>query len=250
MTRDRLFSLRSNLHFINNLDRPIDNKDVFYKVRPINDCIRKRFLELDLSKDLSIDEQMITFTGHMKAKQYVKGKPNPWGIKNFLLCGNNGLAYDFLLYQGKTTEYDETMKDFGVGAAVTLKLCDRIEKVGHSLYFDNYFNSYHLLQILRNKQIFAGGTARVNRFSNPPLMDNKQMARKERGYAEECVSGDGDVVLCKWKDKRSVIMASNFLSIGECDKVKRWSKTERRYIDVERPEIIKEYNNTMGGVDL
>lgn len=97
------------------------------------------------------------------------------------------------------------MKDFGVGAAVTLKLCNRIDKVGHSLFFDNYFNSNHLLQILKSKQIFAIGTARVNRFSNPPLMDNKQMAKQERGYAEECVSGDGDVVLCKWQDKKAYL---------------------------------------------
>lgn len=142
------------------------------------------------------------------------------------------------------------MKDLGVSAAVVLKLCERIEKKGHVLYFDNYFNSYNLLQVLKSKEIFAGGTARVSRFSQPPLLDNVQMKKQPRGYAEECVSEDGDVVVCKWQDKRSVVMASNFLLISEGDVVRRWDKKNRCFVNVPRPEVIKDYNDTMGGVDL
>lgn len=77
------------------------------------------------------------------------------------------------------------------------------------------------------------------------------MAKKyERGYVEECVSADGDVVMCKWQDKRSVVMASNFLSVGEDDYVKRWDAVQKRKVDIPRPEVIKEYNFSMGGVDL
>lgn len=32
--------------------------------------------------------------------------------------------------------------------------------------------------------------------------------------------------------------------------VNRWSKAEKRFIEVERPEIVKKYNHAMGGVDL
>lgn len=74
----------------------------------------------------------------MKAKQFVKGKSDPWGIKNFVVCGTNGLAYDFLLYQGKTTEFDPDLNEFGIGASVVLKLCEWIEKKEHVLFFDNY----------------------------------------------------------------------------------------------------------------
>lgn len=145
MTSDRFFSLRSHLHFVNNLERPPTCKDKFFKVRPIFDAARNQCLQLTLTRELSIDEQMIPFTGNMSAKQYVRGKPNPWGIKNFVVCGKDVIAYDFLLYQGKSTEVDPEMKDLGVSAAVVLKLCERIEKKGQVLYFDNYFNSYNLL---------------------------------------------------------------------------------------------------------
>ncbi|KAL4126171.1 hypothetical protein QTP88_010397 [Uroleucon formosanum] len=58
-------------------------------------------------KNVSIDEQMIPFKGHLNIKQYMKGKPCSWGIKNFVMCGASGLMCNFILYQGKTTEFDQ-----------------------------------------------------------------------------------------------------------------------------------------------
>lgn len=46
-----------------------------------------------------------------------------------------------------------------------------------------------------------------------------------------------------------VLMASNFIGIGNVDIVRRWSKSQRFYIQVQRPEVIKLYNSSMGGVD-
>lgn len=45
-------------------------------------------------------------------------------------------------------------------------------------------------------------------------------------------------------------MTLNFLSIGECDSVRRRNAATKSHIQVQRPEVIKEYNSTMGGVDL
>lgn len=100
MGQDRFFQIRNNLHCVNELDRPAKCADVFFKVRPIYDCVRSRCLQLKITRDLSMDEQMIPFTGRMKAKQFVRGKPDPWGIKNVVLWRKNGIAYDFVLNQG------------------------------------------------------------------------------------------------------------------------------------------------------
>ena len=40
--------------------------------------------------------------------------------------------------------------------------------------------------------------------------------------------------------------ASTFVVIGEVDKVKRWSKQEKEFIEVNRPEAIWIYKNYMG----
>ena len=45
-------------------------------------------------------------------------------------------------------------------------------------------------------------------------------------------------------------MASNFVGVGNVDTVKRWDKKNKKYTDVARPEVIKLYNHSMGGVDL
>nr|CAD7441828.1 unnamed protein product [Timema bartmani] len=101
-----------------------------------------------------------------------------------------------------------------------------------------------------NRNCFAAGTIRVNRFHKPPLLSDKDMHhQQERGFAQEVVSEDGQVVLKKWYDNRAVTLASNFVGIGETDNCRRWDKTQKEYINVPRPEVVQLYNKNMGGVD-
>lgn len=55
-----------------------------------------------------------------------------------------------------------------------------ITGANHKLYFDNYFTTYNILELLAEKKIHAAGTARVCRFANPPLQSDKVMAKKLR----------------------------------------------------------------------
>lgn len=108
----RFYILRTNFHLIDVTTIPNDTTDKFVRVRPLMDSVRKRCLELPLEEYLSIDEQMIPMRGRAckGVKQFVKNKPKiRWGIKNLVLCGKSGLAYDFICYQGSTTEFDQKM---------------------------------------------------------------------------------------------------------------------------------------------
>lgn len=83
----------------------------------------RRCNELAVEQNVCVDEQMVPFKGKLAVKQYMRGKPNPWGIKLYLFCGESGLVYDFLLHQGSTTELNEKIqKPFNLGGAVILKL--------------------------------------------------------------------------------------------------------------------------------
>lgn len=103
---------------------------------------------------MSIDEQIVPFKSHLDIKQYVKGKPHPWGVEIFMLCGESGLIYSLLPYQGSTTKLKETLKQqYGVTGAIVLQLSDRIPcDKGHKLYFDNYFTLLPLLCALLEKK--------------------------------------------------------------------------------------------------
>ncbi len=220
---------------------------MFFKVRTLYECIRKRCLQLQLEEELCVDEQIVPFRGKLSVLQYIKGKPTPWGVKIYFLCGKSGLAYDFLIYQGATTELSERSKKvLGHGASVVTHLCQRIQTPNHKIFFDNYFTTYNLLEVLAEKKIHAAGTAWLSRFANPPLKADKEMSKKERGNHDEVQSRDGKVVLVKWFDNRSVVLASNFVGVGDEDEVQRWNQKEKQYVKSKCPEVVKKYNKAMG----
>lgn len=251
MTCDRFFQLRNHLHIVNNLEKPDDCTDKFYKVRPLLEAIRKRILQFEVDEVVSIDEQIIPFDGRLVMKVYMKDKPNKWGLKVYILCGKDGLPYDFFIYQGNTTELSEIdVKNLGFCASVVLHLAKRLDSPGHKLFYDNYFSNYHMLEIMKARGINVAGTIRLNRFAKPPLLSDKEMKKQGRGHCDNVVSENGSVCVVKWQDNKPVHMASNFVGVGLCDTAKRWDKQLKRHVDVNRPEVICAYNNGMGGVDL
>lgn len=251
MTCERFFQLRTHLHIVNNLEKPSDCTDKFYKVRPVLDAVRSRILQFDVDENISIDEQIIPFEGRLAMKQYMKDKPIKWGFKVYVSCDKDGLPYDFFMYQGNTTELSEAdVQNFGFCATVVLHLAARLQSPGHNLYYDNYFSNYYILEILKSKGINVAGTIRVNRFGKPPLLSDKEMMKKGRGSCDSVVSENGKVTIVKWQDNKPVHLASNFVGVGSSDSAKRWDKKLKQHIDVNRPEIISLYNNGMGGVDL
>ena len=235
MPLNRFYTLRQNLHFVD-ITNNAENRDRFWKIRPLYDTIRSQMLTLPLESKLSIDEQMVPFKGSLNVKQFIKNKPKPWGIKIYALCGTSGQMLDFILYQGSTTGLDHSHSSvFGQSGAVVLKLSERIREKNCQLYFDNYFSNYNVLQVLRNNYIYATCTARLNRFNNPLFSSDKEMKRRGRGSSEEVISQDGEVIMTKWFDNKPVVMASNYMGIGNMDQCKRWDKTAKQFIQVNRP---------------
>lgn len=246
MSRNHFEKLRNNLHLA--IDKPDGNEDRLWKVRPIVNCMKSRSRDLQLEENLCIDEQIIPFRGNLNIKQYIKNKPNPWGVKAYLLCGESGLVYDFIVYQGKTTPLKpELTKNFGVTGAVVLQLSERItNNENYKLYADNFFTSIDIIRHLLQKGIFYSGTIRKNRMRKCPLVTKKN---EKRGAINEIVTGDDKIVITQWSDNKVVYMASSLVGKGETGVVECWSKTEKKFVNVVRPEVAKCYNSSMGGVD-
>lgn len=99
------------------------------------------------------------------------------------MCGKSGIVHDFILFQGKTTEFDQTnIKSFGLGASVVLELTKQLKKENYCVYFDNFFSTLNLFKILKNNKIFTAGTVRVDRFCKPPFMSDKECSKKPKGF--------------------------------------------------------------------
>jgi len=66
---------------------------------------------------------------------------------------------------------------------------------------------------------------------------------------ENLICNTSGVVLTKWYDSSSVVLASNFRGIGKVDQCRRYDKKNKIYIDVQRPKVVARYNEGIGGVD-
>jgi len=210
------------------MEMPKNNTDKFYAVRPIMNTVLRRCRELEREEIFAVDEQMVPFQGQHSYKMYVKDKPTPWGFKNFMLCGHSGICYDYFVYEGSNTKYfNDADKSLGIGAATVFTLAQTIPQ-GSQLYFDNFFSSYQLLEILAQMKIKAAATIRVDRFRKPPFISDKEMKMLGgRGMSQELTSQDGKVVLVKWLDNRSVHLVSNFCGSGNVVEVERYEEKKK-----------------------
>lgn len=103
MPRNKYFIIRNNLRVreyseVCNQEKATNK---YWKVAPILDAVRAGCLSNPRDEQVSMDEQMIPFWGHAATRQFVKGKPNPCGLKNFVVCSSDGLPLDFFFIPGK-----------------------------------------------------------------------------------------------------------------------------------------------------
>ena len=161
------------------------------------------------------------------------------------------MAYDFEFYQGKGTGVSEDHKDLGLGGSIVMRLVEKLpERENFKVYFDNFFTSIPLLIQLKEKGFHALGVLKTNRMSGAILKPKGDMKRQGRGAMDSFVSKSGNITIVRWQDNNVVNVVFTFFGMGNIGKVKRWRKKNKAYIDVDRPEIIKYYNDFMGRVDL
>ncbi|KAL3201361.1 hypothetical protein MRX96_042961 [Rhipicephalus microplus] len=233
MPRDRFFLLRSNLCCQLDDDISDDKKsERLWKVAPFVEMVRKGCLGLERPNCFCVDEQVIPFSGRCPMKQYIPNKPNPVGLKNFVLAGKDGLIYDFAIYKGK-----EMFPDFGLGISgnSVLKLVKTVPACS-TLYCDRWFSSVGLMDELMKKGIFGTGTLMKNRMPKEAHFTNdKDLLKKSRGTSEQRLRQDSRLACTKWFDKKPIVMLSAAFGVEPEDKCKRWCKTRSFWMSRAHP---------------
>ncbi|XP_060758233.1 piggyBac transposable element-derived protein 3-like [Neoarius graeffei] len=88
------------------------------------------------------------------------------------------------------------------------------------------------------------------RLPNCNLNDEKTLKKKGRGTFDVRVEENHNICAVTWYDTRQVTLVSSFTGPEPVEKVKRWDKTAKTFVEVQRPNIVATYNKNMGGVDL
>ena len=245
MSSKRYKKIRQFLHANDNTHKD-DSR--LYKAQPILIAIRNNCQKIELEHDSSIDEQIIPAkTKYSGIRQYNPQKPVKWGFKNFVLAGKSGFMYDFFIYTGSKSAGTEKC-----GAeSVVLRLAENIPKhQGYRLFFDNWFSTLELMIKLQSMGILATATFRCNRLANCPLKTEKDLEKNGRGSIDYRTDQNSGIHLVRWMDNKCVTLGSTYVGTGGDNIVKRWDGKQRKHIDVSCPDIVKTYNESMGGVDL
>ncbi|GFN75967.1 PiggyBac transposable element-derived protein 4-like [Plakobranchus ocellatus] len=180
---------------------------------------------------------MVGFTRRLSFKQYIKGKPTPWGIKIWCLAeSETGYLLNFHVYIGK----DEAASAHGQGYDVVMSMVQPYLGNKHVVFFDNFFSSPHLALDLLRKDTYCCGAIRPNR-KGWPYPKSKQ----RKGEAKTKQSGL--IVATQWTDKRQI----NVISTSSNPTMATVSRrTKAGPVNVEIPQPVHDYNSGMFGVDL
>ncbi|XP_046857868.1 piggyBac transposable element-derived protein 3-like [Xenia sp. Carnegie-2017] len=177
-------------------------------------------------------------------------KPTKWGYKLWARASTSGFMHDFEVYEG-ASEATVDRSDVGVSGEVVLKLASSLSSgKNHKLFANNYFTSLPLVEKLQERGIQFTGTIRNNRLKGCPLVSEKDLKSKGRGSYDMKVYLNKKIVVLRWLDKKAVTLISSYCGAQPMGVAKRWSKTEKKFVGIPKPEIVNEYNKFMGGIDL
>lgn len=245
----RYKKLRQYLHVNDNtLAGSEENKNNrLYKIQPVLEHVRNNCQKIVPEVENSIDEQIIPAkTRYSGIRQYNPKKPVKWGFKNFVRAGKSGMMYDFFLYAGANTSSEKC-----TGEYVVFRLCETLPKhKNYQLYFDNWFSTLALCIKMKELGILTTATVRSDRLKKCPLPTDKELMKKGRGSSEFRCDANSGVTVLKWFDNKCVQVCSTYSCPATNSTVKRWNRDQRKYVEIKCPTTIKEYNQSMGGVDL
>ncbi|XP_045784938.1 piggyBac transposable element-derived protein 4-like [Maniola jurtina] len=211
MTLDRFWLMMRFLHFFNNeYSSPRDHPDrKLEKIAKLLNHLNRKFSEIYTpSQEISIDESLLLWKGHLNWVQCIRSKAARFGLKSYELCeALTGYCVKFFFYTGKGLVSPEPVLGFtSATAKIVINLMQGFLGKGYTLFMDNFYNSVKLCRFLKLHKTDVVGTLNRRRTDTPQAIkdvNERHMARGEL-VSRHC----GDVTVLAWKDVKLVTTRS------------------------------------------
>ena len=257
MSRNHFQNILWNLHISDpdetNPQKGEANSDPLILVRPMVNMMQRNFhtkytYTYRPVKELSLDESMCPFKGRVHFKCYNPKKPNRFHIKLFMVSElRTGYICGFEVYtedetgqsHGHAQELQDALKISCIvlGWLYSVQLLD----MGHHAYFDNYYNSPDLIDLLHKRKTHACGTVRKNQKSLPLAVTQAKLKQGETVFCHI-----NNLLALKWMDKGELYILSGLHKATNLISKKPNYKGQK----VTKPQPVFLYNRYMSGVDF
>ncbi|KAL3210856.1 hypothetical protein MRX96_008599 [Rhipicephalus microplus] len=132
----------------------------------------------------------------------------------------------------------EEAATFGMATKVVLKLLEPLLDKGYCVTTDNFYTSPELVDFLLKRSTDIYGTTRATRKDLPPGFAKAKLKKGEMVAFQR-----GKCLAVQWMDKKLVTVLSTVHSAEMARFIDKMGK------ETLKPEVILDYNHTMGGVD-
>ena len=206
---------------------------------------------------VAVDEFLSKWKGRLHFKQYIPSKRDRYGVKTYMLCeSSSAYLWKFIIYTGADTFYPQPncilLKPFdhyGNPSKIVLSLMDGLYGKGYKVVLDNFYTSPELLRTIICNETDSFGTLRHKKGLPTDFRNWKPC--KEVGSApmrKFC----NNLMVCRWTDcyKKTKTKIVSLMSTKHTGDLVATGKTHySSKLKIFKPDVIVEYNQTMGGVD-
>ncbi|XP_035207528.1 piggyBac transposable element-derived protein 4-like [Stegodyphus dumicola] len=185
--------------------------------------------------EISLDESMVLWHGWLIFRQYIPNKRHKYGIKLYMITTPDGMILKFMIYAGMLD--DSGRKEHA--KKVVMNLLEGMLDVGHSIFMDNYFNSYELTKCL------ADGKNSLHWDNQKEQKDisERGKGKKKLKKGQTVAKYANGVMIAKWQDKRDITYISNEYKNDMVE------ITNKRGEIKSKPLPVIQYNKFMAGID-
>lgn len=256
MSRNRFYEIRSMIHFSDVFN--FDKDDALNKLRFFLDEVQERFQSVyEPERNICVDEYLSLWKGRLRFRVYIPSKRERYGIKIFMNCeSSSGYLLRFIVYTGEGTDYGEfnhvlpkskPFDDYKSPSRVVLSLVQKYINHGYILTLDNYYTSPELAEALLHFKTDCFGTLRKK-----AELPEDFWEWKPKKFDGPICQTSGDMMVMRWNDasktkKTKIVSMLSTMHTGAMhDSGKKKRDTDET---IEKPDVILDYNKSMGGVD-